>query len=72
MSDNKPLLVCATYGMRDHGGYAEEEVANLPIFFEFKKNDHDRFDILKGLLEYLKDVIFQILIIFLSQVASSS
>jgi hypothetical protein len=72
MSDNKPLLVCASCGMRDHGEYAEEEVANLPIFFEFKKNDHDRFDILKGLLEYLKDVIFQILIIFLSQVASSS
>jgi hypothetical protein len=52
MSDNKPLLVCASCGMRDHGEYAEEEVANLPIFFEFKKNDHDRFDILKGLLEY--------------------
>ena len=37
MSDNKPLLVCASCGMRDHGEYAEEEVANLPIFFEFKK-----------------------------------
>ena len=52
MSDNKPLLVCASCGMSDNGEYAEEEVANIPIFFELKKNDHDRFDILKGLLEY--------------------
>ena len=32
MIDNKPLLVCASYGMRDHGEYAEGEVANLPFF----------------------------------------
>jgi len=50
MSDNKPLLVCASCGMRDHGEYAEEEVAKLPFFFEFKENDHARLDILKGFL----------------------
>jgi hypothetical protein len=53
MSDNKPLPVCASCGMRDHGEYAEEEVANLPFFFEFKKKDQDRFDILKGYLKLL-------------------
>ena len=37
MRDNKPLLVCASCGLRDHGEYAEEEVANLPIFFSLKK-----------------------------------
>ena len=33
MSDNKPLLVCASCGMSDNGEYAEEEVANTYQFF---------------------------------------
>jgi hypothetical protein len=58
MSDNKPLLVCASCGMRDHGEYAEEEVAKLPFFFEFKENDHARLDILKGFLSIFMSIYF--------------
>ena len=59
MSDNKPLLVCASCGMRDHGEYAEEEVAKLPFFFEFKENDHARLDILKGFLSIYMSLYFK-------------
>ena len=70
MSDNKPLLVCASCGMRDHGEYAEEEVAKLPFFFEFKENDHARLDILKGFLSIYMSLYLNI-DHFFSQVASS-
>ena len=48
MAANAPLLACASCGIRDHGDYAEKEVATLPDFFKFKPKHQAIFDVLKG------------------------
>ena len=48
MALNTPFLSCASCGIRNHGNYAEIDVATLPDFFKFKTKDQDMFDVLKG------------------------
>ena len=48
MALNAPYLSCASCGIRNHGNYAEIDVATLPDFFKFKAKDQAMFDVLKG------------------------
>jgi hypothetical protein len=48
MALNTPYLSCASCGIRNHGNYAEIEVATLPDFFKFKAKHQFMYDILKG------------------------
>ncbi len=48
MALNAPYLSCASCGIRNHGNYAELDVATLPDFFKFKEKDQAMFDVLKG------------------------
>jgi L-lactate utilization protein LutC len=50
MATNRAHYSCATCGIRDHGHYAQIDVAALPDFFKFREKDQAMFDVLKGLL----------------------
>ena len=49
MATSRAHFSCATCGIRDHGNYAEMDVAALPEFFKFQEKDQAMFDVLKGL-----------------------
>ena len=50
MATNRAHLSCATCGIRDHGNYAQIDVAALPDFFKFVEKDQAMYDVLKGVL----------------------
>ncbi len=50
MATNRAHYYCATCGIRDHGNYAQIDVAALLDFFKFREKDQAMFDVLKGVL----------------------
>jgi len=50
MATSRAYYSCASCGIRDHGNYAQKNVADLPDFFKFSEKNQAMFDVLKGVL----------------------
>jgi hypothetical protein len=70
MSTKRAHLSCATCGIRDHGNYAEIDVAALPDFFKFGEKDQAMYDVLKGVC--FANFVFSIIALTGSQVVLHS